>query len=528
MTAPNAKRVLVLHPFWLAAYPVLALLTHNLGWTTPSEALRALLFSLAGAAFLTGVYWLLARDIYRAGLLASLTVLIFFSYGHIYGLLKAGGLGASIGRHRYLAPAMALIFVLVAVGILRRVRDARPATTALNVMSGVLVALPLISLVANALQPPQPARVSTPATELRLPEGQPPPDVYYIILDAYARQDTLQRVYGFDNTPFLDFLRERGFFVAEAATSNYAQTGLSLASSLNMNYLDALLPELGAESRGRQSLWDIILHSEVRRQLEGLGYETVAFSTGLPGTEWRDADVYLSPGTVDETLSLQGANPFESMLAQTTLVRLVSDGVVALPRFIPTLDYPYEVHRTRIAYILDNLGRLSVPDRPRFIFAHIVSPHPPFVFGAEGQPLTPDAPFTLRFTFDASDPSHEEYLEGYSDQVAFVNRELERIIASILSQSSTPPVIILQGDHGPDSNTGRVSYVQERMTIFNAYLLPSGDAGLYAGISPVNSFRVVFNQVFGGTYPRLPDRVLYSEYDKPYSFFDVTNDIHSP
>jgi hypothetical protein len=441
--------------------------------------------------------------------------------------MKLAGWGATVGRHRYLAPAFGLVFLLSTFFVLRRLRDPAPLTSALNWMSAALVALPFVSLGAYLLNPmPRP---EPPASnqELHLPSGVAP-DVYYIILDAYTRQDTLQQVYEYDNEAFIRFLRERGFYVADASRSNYAQTGLSLGSSMNMDYIDALVPELESGSRGRQTLWELIQHSEVRRRLEALGYETVAFSSGLPGTEIRDADVYLSPGTADETLSLEGSNPFESMLAQTTVLRLVSDGVVALPRFIPTLDYPYQIHRTRIRYILDTLDELPAASRPRFVFAHVISPHPPFVFGPDGQELTPESPFTLKFTFDSTSASVADYLRGYRGQVVFVNREIERIIDSILARSATTPVIIIQGDHGPDSTSARVSYVQERMTNLNAYLLPTGDAGLYPSITPVNSFRVVFNEVFGGTYAMLPDRVLYSEYESPYSFFDVTDDILQP
>jgi len=520
-------RTRVLHPFWLAVYPVLALLAYNVGWSPPMDAARAFLVALAGAALLLGITRLIVGDWQRAGLMASLILLLFFSYGHVYGLMKLAGWGATVGRHRYLAPAFGLVFLLSTFFVLRRLRDPAPLTSALNWMSAALVALPFVSLGAYLLNPPP--RPEPPAShqELHLPSGVAP-DVYYIILDAYTRQDTLQQVYEYDNEAFIRFLHERGFYVADASRSNYAQTGLSLGSSMNMDYIDALVPELESGSRGRQTLWELIQHSEVRRRLEALGYETVAFSSGLPGTEIRDADVYLSPGTADETLSLEGSNPFESMLAQTTVLRLVSDGVVALPRFIPTLDYPYQIHRTRIRYILDTLDELPAASRPRFVFAHVISPHPPFVFGPDGQELTPESPFTLKFTFDSTSSSVADYLRGYRGQVVFVNREIERIIDSILARSATTPVIIIQGDHGPDSTSARVSYVQERMTNLNAYLLPTGDAGLYPSITPVNSFRVVFNEVFGGTYAMLPDRVLYSEYESPYSFFDVTDDILQP
>ena len=63
------------------------------------------------------------------------------------------------------------------------------------------------------------------------------PDIYYIILDAYGRHDALGE---FDNTDFLKELESRGFFVATNATSNYKYSIQSLASSLNLAYLDGL------------------------------------------------------------------------------------------------------------------------------------------------------------------------------------------------------------------------------------------------------------------------------------------------
>lgn len=511
------NKPLVVHPLLIATFPILALLAQNMDWIPLSDAARALALSAVGAAGLLGLSWLLLRDLPRAGLITSLILLIFFSYGHLYGTLKAAGLGASVARHRYLAPAAAVLFLGGAVWILKSLRDAQPATRVLNLVSAALLVFPMISIVSYRVGSPAVAPQET--QDLRLPAGQVSPDIYYIVVDGYARQDTLQAVYELDNEPFLQALEEWGFYVARGARSNYAQTSLALASALNMDYVEALIPE---QERGREPLWDLIQDRVVRRQLEDLGYETVAFSTGLRGTEWRDADLYLSPATLD---GLAGSNAFESMLSQTTAIRLVIDGAVALPHLVPALDYLYEAHRTRLLHTLDGLATLPPGDRPRLVFAHLILPHPPFVFSSEGQPLTPDAPFSLDFP---SGGSEQSYITGYREQVIFINRELERIVEAILAQSGRTPVIVIQADHGPDSNSGRQGYVQERMTILNALLLPGGTEAIYPHITPVNTFRVVFNQVFGGNYERLPDRALYSEYVTPYDFIDVTGGVLAP
>jgi len=518
----------VFHPLLFAAYPVLALLAYNIDWLRPQQALRALLISIGVGLLLLVVLARLLHSWHRAGLLVSLFVVLFFAYGHLYESLKLG-LGATFGRHRYLAPLCLAAGIALAWWIPRRVRRPEAATGVLNLVALVALAFPVLTLArwSYTSLTGEPAAVPS-TTRLHFPEGQRPPDVYFLIVDGYARQDTLQRVFETDNTPFLTFLEDHGFYVARDARSNYAQTSLSVSSTLNMDYVEALVPNLTDNSTGRESLWKLIQHSEVRRVLESLGYVTVAFSTGLAGTELTDADYYFTAGAVDEDLGLVGASPFESLMIQTSLLRLISDGVVALPRFLPDVRFPYQVHRNRIRNIFEVLQNLPPTEEPKFVFAHIIAPHPPFVFAADGSPVTPNTPFTLRFTFDASDPASEDYVKGYRDQVKFVNSQLEQVITAILEQSEVPPVIILEGDHGPDSNSGRLSYIQERMANLNALHLPTGDAGLYPGITPVNSFRVVFNEVFGADYPLLEDRVLYSQYVRPYDFQDVTDSIESP
>ena len=271
----------VLHPLLFAAYPVLSLLAYNVDWLRPGQASRALLLAIGAALLLLVVLARLLGSWHRAGLLVSLLAILFFAYGHLYDTIKLG-LGAEIGRHRYLAPLFLTLGVFLAWCILRRVTRPQSATSILNVVALVAVAFPVFTLarwgVLSLTRQPAP---SESRFRLQLPEGERSPDVYFLIVDGYARQDTLHSVFEMDNAPFLGFLQEHGFFVASDARSNYAQTGLSVSSTLNLNYVDALVPGLTDDSGGREALWQLIQHSEVRRQLESLGYVTVAFSSGL-------------------------------------------------------------------------------------------------------------------------------------------------------------------------------------------------------------------------------------------------------
>jgi hypothetical protein len=109
---------------------------------------------------------------------------------------------------------------------------------------------------------------------------------------------------------------------------------------------------------------------------------------------------------------------------------------------------------------------------------------------------------------------------GYRDQVAYVNKRMVPLLQSLIANSEVPPVIILQGDHGVGSFTHH-----DRMAILNAYYLPNGrEQKLYQTISPVNSFRVVFDHYFGGDYPLLEDSSHYTISREPYQFELVPNE----
>ena len=107
---------------------------------------------------------------------------------------------------------------------------------------------------------------------------------------------------------------------------------------------------------------------------------------------------------------------------------------------------------------------------------------------------------------------------------------MESVIDSIISKSKTPPVIIVQADHGPGSlfNMENLedTYLKERFSIVEAYYLPGGDhKNLYESITPVNTFRLIFNMYYGTDYDLLEDRNYFSRWSHPYECIDVTEAV---
>lgn len=495
------------HPLLLAAYAVLSLYAHNVSEINFSEALRALLLSLAFASLVLGICWLTLKDRQKAALIASLILILFYSYGHIYNFLVGwGSLGLALSRHRYLIPAFMACFIGGTVLLLRVKDGLREATYTLNLILVTALLIPLfqISLYGYQLRQATPAASAVGLETVHLQAGVSSPDIYYLILDAYARDDVLQDFYHYDNTSFLEDLEALGFFVARCSQSNYAHTRLSLVSSLNMDYIPALGDSYTEDQVSRAGLEAKIKHSEVRGLLESLGYQTVAFESGFGWTQIEDAALYLSPGTtvLNRMRSIGGLNDFELLLLKTSAGLVYIDGLITYQGFLqPGLEYPNLIHRNRVLFILEQLAELPAIPGPKFIFAHIVSPHPPYVFSPEGERLHP--------------PDSES--EGYRDQVAYLNSRLITLLQKIISESSTPPVIVLQADHGGVNTSSN-----DRMAILNAYYLPDpGEHRVYAGITPVNTFRLIFNAYFKADFELREDTSYYSGYEFPYRFTQI-------
>jgi hypothetical protein len=507
------------HPVLFGAYPVLALLAWNIGQIKESAAFRVLPVSIMLAVVLLLVLRGLLRDWQRAALASTLVILLFYSYGHVYSFLERVRIfGLAFGRHRFLLPFWILMMVIGIWAVVKARRELSSVTAALNVIAIVVVVFPLFQLLSFRLRSISTARaeagqVSSDLLDLHVPPGQTPPDVYYIILDGYPREDVLRQDINFDNSRFLDKLEELGFYVARCSQSNYAITELSLPSSLNFDYIDLEEQGLSEKSADRSSLWPLLRYNKARQAFQHMGYTVVAFETGFNWSELEDADVYVSRrSTLLSGAMAQGVNNFEGLVINTTMGLALADARLSMPGFLKldTETSWEKQHRDRILYVLDQLPEIatSVPG-PKFVFAHILAPHQPYVLGANGEEVLYPRPLPP-----------EIYKEANRNQIVYLNKRVGVLLEEILRNSPTPPIIIVQGDHSHKTASPR-----HRVAVLNAYYLPGeGAEALYPKISPVNSFRVIFDTYFGGQFGLLEDQSYYSDYDFPFKMQNIPYD----
>jgi len=509
-----------LFPFFLSAYSILALMANNITEVQGDAFIRPLLFALSLCGILLALTSWLLRDRYRAGLVTAILIVPFYSYGHIYNLLRDNPIfRLNLGRHGILFPIALLAMIGGVVLILRLVKNPRLVTASLNGITLVLCVLPLIqigaykfslvgkpSLVKNAEQKTGSASADL-GFQLSIPENQSLPDIYYIIPDMYGRHDALMEDMGYDNSSFLDGLRDLGFVIADCSRSNYAQTTLSLTSALNMDYLVSL------GINDERELPAAFTNNRVRLALESIGYRTIVLESGYRQEEMVAAGIDLlqeHPSFLSPALT-----PFEMLYLRTTLLRTLLD--VRLPgisKVVDAITFPFGEHAARQEQILQALEIAPSLSGPKFVYAHIMIPHPPFIFAPDGS-LVKDA---LYYREAWGLPSTDELFQrGYTNQVEFISRELLIVLKKIIQDSPTPPIIILQGDHG-------IRY-ENRMEILNAYYLPGGKQ-IYSTITPVNTFRLLLGQYFDAGLELLPDRSYYSEFPERFDLREVPE--HNP
>lgn len=486
------------------------------------QSLRPLIILLLLASIAMVVVQQIVKDWHYTNFIVVMVPVILLVYRSLYGLIKINFPQQADTLALALIPVLGVIYM---VAVSRRawsyIRNPAQVTYYFSLVFIVLLGFQIVRLASNVYRlfmtgaHSHATAISTLTDDIHL-QPETSPDIYVIILDGYGRRDVLQQIYAYDNSEFVRKLEARGFYVAQDNHSNYVQTPYAMASLWNYDYLKPW----DSSYDYPQYLLQPIQNNRVFHLLNEIGYTTVSFDGDLVFTQIKSADVYLS--------DFVPLNKFESLLLVDSPFEALSN-VFDLRLPIPN----YESHRSRIRYELDTLHEIpeSVPG-PKIVYTHLLTTHPPFVLDQDGGLVHRHQPYSL---WDGSEFKEEQhvYWNGYREQVIFTNKEIIDVIDDILAKSKTPPVILVMGDHGPASlfnwDFNNPGCLWERTSNLYALLLPGhqNDGTLYSSISPVNSFRVIFNTYFGTDLPLLEDKTYLTSWSQPSLIVNVTKKTDS-
>ncbi len=519
-----------LFPFFISIYPVLHHYSHNQSMVSLESAIMRIVFSLILAGILFVAARVVLRDWDSAAVAAGGIAFVLLSNFTLRMILIDLGVPAGETLRLFWQTGLHITGFAVVAALVCGVRKRKKVLEFLTVGSVILLLLPLWSITSQLLKRDEYRQsvsfLSGEDSTVKLEfEGDRLPDIYYIVLDGYARSDVLWDLYDYDNSKFIGQLKEYGFYVADSSRANYGQTTLSLLSTFSLRYLDRVAQTLGEETTDRKYLEELFLNLELWGYFRRLGYTIAAAESGYSFTELKTADTFIAAKGRWKNLRFGLFLDYTSYVFVSKIIQIIA-GTVA--------HDDVENQRQHVLDILEETAGIGGNPEPVFVFSHIICPHPPFVFGKELPPrsFAPMHPFSDGSHFHRDDPAiREYYIRAYTSQLTALNDLVIQTVESLLDDDD-PKIIVLAADHGPGAwldwnDAGKTNHRERLSTLYAVYFDNGRYEQFYPSISHVNTFRIIFNTYFNGELKLLPDSSFYSTYWHPLKFSNVTNQLNA-
>lgn len=521
------KKLRFIHPFLFALYPALFLYAYNIDHFKESVLITPLVLSLISVSTIFLISWLIIRKLEISVIISSFLILTFFSYSRLKEPLR--NLQFNLGNIFITPDKILFVGIVSALGIVifwvfHHKHYLKNINKSLSLFSLFLIT---IALYNTAFFEIKIGRISLSSltngtNQIQSSTTAQTPDIYYFILDRYGGNPTIKD-YGFDNSAFLNYLRSKGFYIATDSTSNYPKTFLSLGSTLNMEYLDFLTPKTNGGATSDESIvTPLVQNNKIIQFLKSKGYIYLHVGSGWDPTRsnpYADRNFIMNGGRYPF------ADEFTSSFLQTTIAAPILKKIYPDTTAV-SQDPKNNEFRSRIFYEFEVFNQIPQLPDPKFVFAHILIPHDPYVVGKDCEPLAEGTIIS------------RTGVENYLNQMQCANKKTEDTIEKILANSKPEPIIIVQADEGPMPIKNPIPFnwgwgiasdasIKEKFPILNAYLFPNAKTNLlYPSITPVNSFRVLFNTYFNTNLPLLPDKnIIFEDANNLYKFINVTQRV---
>lgn len=449
-------------------------------------------------------------------------------------------------------PGLVYLLLLVAMSVclgalcdkcIRRQRIVSSRDVALGMVAlvGYLFVVPTFALlqVLPAMVRESDVSAAEFATPTR-PANTDKPDIYYIVLDRYASGSVLKQQFNYDNSVFTEFLRSNNYTVNDTAKSSYPYTALSISSTMVANYTNQLVEPFKNDRVQSKSLYhSLTQQSPVVKAIKKAGYKYYNIGSTYGAT-------YKAPLADREYMTQYILTVFG---AEKKLRGIAASTFAKSPyfRFAQMNMWPFRlVGYTDTGYSSKQLSSLEYltagePPGGRFITVHMLMPHEPFFFNADGSLSASPT------TDNVGKPIKDKYI----GQLQYTNSQIQPIIEQIQKQSDGEAVVILSSDEGPypqvlndtvrktaletiglsgagvkldDMRDWPDDWLNMKFGILQAVHIPNATEQDLQQLSSINVFRIVLNRYFGYDLPYLPNCSygLISGSKDEYLYADIT------
>jgi Sulfatase len=483
-----------MYPFLMTVFFVLHGYLENFGFIRPVDGLLLVMTYGSSAALLYAFFYVLYRDHPKAALLTTYVLGFYLFFGALHDFFQ----GHHILLHRYsvILPIFLVVLAFMMIYFRRMTNTFAGATVFLNLLFIVYILVDLAQL-SWKLGHPTPNQLSTydfaRTRHYAACDSCSKPDIYLLLFDEYASSWSLMQRFHYDNQDLDSFLESSGFRIQAHSRSNYNFTPFSMASILNMSYLSGIQDPGSCTLEDYRNCENLIRDNAVISYLGEQGYEIVNYSVfDLAGNPSRIQQTFLPLNT--------------KLITDRTLLHYVLKDIGWM-LYVGPLKINWLANRMMLRNSVNNQTIIDLvkkesaqkSDKPKFVYAHVYMPHPPYFFDKHG--LRRD----LRTVYERASESDYQY---YLDYIPYTNQKAKELIHAIAQNTGHRAVIIFLGDHGLRYTldpSDQSNYFENQ----NALYFPARDYRLvYDSVSGVNEFRLVFNTLFHAGFPILKDSTI--------------------
>jgi hypothetical protein len=446
---------------------------------------------LVSTAIFTVLFYLLIRSWRTAGMLTFLVMSFHFFFGAIHDLLKDWFPNSFLIKYVFLIPAFFVLFLLIFFYFKKRKPEFRKLSRYLNLLFLALLLIDLVQFgVAAAKYKDEFGKELTAG--FRACDSCKKPDIYLIIADEYAGTRELNDIFHFDNSPFENELRKRGFHIVDSSQSNYNYTPFSMASMLSMDYLRGLEGK-NKSLNDRNLCYRTINRNPLVAFFKENGYSIkncsiFRFAEELP---------YASTSFYKTGIDLVTAQTFLSRLDRDIRFNLVTKFNIR-SETEKALKDELRINEALYQHAWDEAASSS--EKPRFVYTHLEMPHYPYYFDRN------DKPNAMKDLYDIEQWDQKKYIE----YLQYANKKYLELIDHILESTKGKAIVMFMSDHGfREFLNDSVDHKYYFMNFNSIYLPDKNYEGFYNGMSNANQFRVLLNTQFGQRLPLLKDSTSF-------------------
>ena len=444
---------LIIFPFLLAFFPSWILILKNYD----ELIFQDILISLAIVS-VSIIIWIVIRKIIKnsnkAALITGVGVVFFFYFGYVQDALK-GILVSNIpvNKTSILVPISIIIFIILTIYFIKSKNNFESIIKIANVVSITLILVVCVQFIIPGASAEK-------------------PNVYHIILDEYTDNEILTKKFGYNNEKFLEFLNNNGFYMHDKLFSTFGGTVKELNVILNMEY-----PK---EHRWMYEDYESLNNNKVMSIFSNQDYSVIETNSMMRWKNFSDVDTKLCYDT--------------NFINSEFLDQVLGKSIIRY--FLE--KYQQDTRRDTVRCTFNVLNEITLKtDGPKYVFSHVYVPHPPFLFGSNGENVYPDHR-------EISGLQTRENPQGYVNQLIYATNEITVVIKNIVKNDPNA-IIIVQGDTGTltgtDISKKTMKEIYQAHSILYAVRIPDVEDSDY--MIPVNTYRIIFNNYFNMNYDYL-------------------------